>query len=76
MEFLLSEKMIQFAESIVLLVELSSGNKLQFWKEKYLRHTTHKNLGSYGYCNARFYRAYGSVPFPEHVITCVISELL
>ena len=46
--FCFQKKMIQLAANIVLPVELSSGNKLQFWKEKYLRHPTHKNLDSYG----------------------------
>jgi len=32
----------------VLPVELSSGNRMQFWEEKYLGHPTHKNLDSYG----------------------------
>ena len=46
--FCSQKKMIQLAANRVLPVELSSGNKLHFWKEKYLRYTTHQNLDSYG----------------------------
>jgi len=47
-KFRLLRKIVKFNATRVLPVEISNGNKLQFWKEKYLGHTMHKNLGSYG----------------------------
>jgi len=41
-------KIVKFATTRVLPVEISSGNKFQILKEGYLRYTTHKNLDSYG----------------------------
>ena len=41
-EILISEKIVHFAASTALPVEISSGNTLQFLKEGYLRHTTQK----------------------------------
>ena len=43
-KFCCLRKIVKFAATRVLPVELSSGNKLQFWKEKYLRHITQKKI--------------------------------